>query len=448
MSPSANREFHVAIAGAGVAGLALAMALYKQGVSFTLYEEAPEYSAVGAGIGFAPNGTRTMDLIDPAFRPLYEEICVGNKLADAQNIFFEGHLVQEGLGRDQAWASNCGWGHPNYVRKSAHRKALLDVMTSFFPIENVKFSKRLDKIEQTAEGVTLTFSDGTTAEADVLAGADGIQSTVRAEVLGATHPEQIKPVYAGCYVYRAVIPIEEADAILGDRTDVAKIYFGDRRGCVTYRISKGAEFNYLLLVADDKDGWKLPNAVTERVTYESMMADFADPKLDERFRQLLSKAKPLKWGLFHHWKTATYARDRVCILGDSAHASLPFQAAGAAQGLEDALVLANVLARIAELQPSGPAGESDMPVIRAGMEAYDAVRRPRAQRQLEQAYDMQKLIFFEHEDAGSDMARILPHVQNGRYDWLWFHDTKDDVDEALRRMDEALASKSKPQARI
>lgn len=326
-------------------------------------------------------------------------------------------------------------------------------MTSFFPIENVKFSKRLTKIEQTPEGVSLAFADGTTATADILAGADGIQSTVREFLLGETHPEQVRPVYAGCYVYRAVIPIAEAEAILGDRTDVAKIYFGDRRGCVTYRISKGDEFNYLLIVEDGDDtqggGWKLPNAVTERVTYESMMADFADPNIDDRFRQLLSKAKPVKWGLFHHWATATYARDRVCILGDSAHASLPFQAAGAAQGLEDAIVLANVLGRIADLQTTTPEGEAggDMPAVRAGMEAYDAIRRPRAQRQLEQAYDMQKLIFFQHPDAGSDMAKILPHVQNGRYDWLWFHDIQESVDAALARMNETLApSKAKPQA--
>lgn len=74
------------------------------------------------------------------------------------------------------------------------------------------------------------------------------------------------------------------------------------------------------------------------------MADFEGRGVDDRFLRLLRRAKPIKWGLFHHRYTSTYYRDRVVLLGDSAHASLPFQAAGAGQGLEDALVLSNVLA--------------------------------------------------------------------------------------------------------
>jgi len=112
-------------------------------------------------------------------------------------------------------------------------------MTSFIPIENVKFSKRLTNVEQRPAGVTLTFADGTTAEAAILAGADGIKSTVREHVLKDLYANQVAPVYAGAYCYRAVIPMSEAYEILGDLTDVAKFYFGHRRSAVTYRISGG-----------------------------------------------------------------------------------------------------------------------------------------------------------------------------------------------------------------
>lgn len=111
-------------------------------------------------------------------------------------------------------------------------------MTSFIPRESVQFSKRLTKIEQRPAGVTLSFQDGTTAECSILAGADGIKSTVRGHVL-EKYPEQIAPVYAGSYCYRAVIPISEAYEILGDRTDVAKFYFGHKRSAISYRISQG-----------------------------------------------------------------------------------------------------------------------------------------------------------------------------------------------------------------
>jgi salicylate hydroxylase len=121
----------------------------------------------------------------------------------------------------------------------AHRKDLLEIMTSFIPIENVRFSKRLAGIEQHPDKVVLEFADGDVAEASVLAGADGIQSGVRKHVLEPVYPSQVKPVYADAYCYRAVIPISEANEIMGDLTDVAKFYFGHNRSAVSYRITGG-----------------------------------------------------------------------------------------------------------------------------------------------------------------------------------------------------------------
>ena len=161
------------------------------------------------------------------------------------------------------------------------------------------------------------------------------------------------------------------------------------------------------------------------------MADFQGPGVDDRFRQLLHKAKPIKWGFFHHLRTSTYYLDRVAVLGDSAHASLPFQAAGAAQGLEDALILSNVLAAISE----NDAGH--LSTIHAALDAYDSVRRPRAQKQLEQAAEVARMIFFQHEEAGCDMDKILPRLQQGRFNWLWFHEIEKDVDIAIAKLQRA-----------
>lgn len=112
-------------------------------------------------------------------------------------------------------------------------------MTSFIPLENVKFSKRLATIEENFDKVILKFSDGEVAEASVLAGADGIKSGIRKHVLEPLYPEQVEPVYADAYCYRAVIPMAEAEEIMGDLTNVAKFYFGHDRSAVTYRITGG-----------------------------------------------------------------------------------------------------------------------------------------------------------------------------------------------------------------
>ena len=112
-------------------------------------------------------------------------------------------------------------------------------MTSFIPIENVRFNKRLTAITQESDKAVLTFADGETAEASVVVGADGIKSAVREHVLSPLYPSEVEPVYAGSYCYRGVIPTAEAQEIFGDLTDVAKMYLGDRRVCITYLISGG-----------------------------------------------------------------------------------------------------------------------------------------------------------------------------------------------------------------
>ncbi|KAH7325550.1 salicylate hydroxylase [Stachybotrys elegans] len=432
-----NSEFNVAIVGAGVAGLALAMGLHRKGVPFTIYEEASQYSVVGAGIGFGPNGMQALDMIQPGFRPLYEALCVGNKPDNAQWVFFEGLLLEPGFGDGQPWNGNLksAWGHKDYLRKSAHRKELLDIMTSFIPIETVKFSKKLVSIKEYPDKVTLEFADGDVATHSILVGGDGIASIVREYILTPTHPEEAKPVYSGAHCYRAVIPMEEASEIMGEKTDVAKIYFGHNRGAVSYRITGGKELNFLLIKATPNESWPHPGRVTQPLTREEMLADFDGDNIDDRFRRLVAKAKPVKWGLFHHQKTSTYYKDRVCLLGDSAHASMPFQAAGAAQGVEDALILAFVLE---ELMKSPTRGAKQLGEINIGLKAYDAVRRPRAQKQLDRAFEVGKMIYFQHPECGSDMNKILDKLQNGWLDWLWFPDLKADVDRALSQMRKEL----------
>jgi salicylate hydroxylase len=172
--------------------------------------------------------------------------------------------------------------------------------------------------------------------------------------------------------------------------------------------------------------------MTETVSSETMMADFEGQAVDERFRRLLQKASPVRWGFFHHLHTSTYYRDRIVLLGDSAHASLPFQAAGAAQGVEDAVVLSGVLAELANISDQ----DANLGDVRAGLTAYDEIRRPRAQRQVEQSAEVTRMIFMQHEEAGEDMSKILPRLQNGRFDWLWFHDVGRDGTTAVSKMRE------------
>lgn len=175
--------------------------------------------------------------------------------------------------------------------------------------------------------------------------------------------------------------------------------------------------------------------MTQEVTHDEMMADFEDQGIDQRLLKLLTKAKPIRWGLFHHLKTSTYYRGRAVLLGDSAHASLPYQAAGAGQGVEDALILSTVLGHLANFETKF----SDQHALCAALQAYDAVRRPRAQRQLEQSLEAGKLLSLLDSEAGSDMEQVLRRMQGDRFDWLWFHDLRQDVSRAREQTIQMLA---------
>lgn len=192
------------------------------------------------------------------------------------------------------------------------------------------------------------------------------------------------------------------------------------------------EFNFLHCVCEPSSQWPSPEQVTQKVTFEEMCADFADRGIDDRLLRLLRKAPPIRWGLFHHLESSTYCRDRVALIGDSAHASLPYQAAGAGQGVEDALILTTVLDAVDF--------STDLAVqLRKALIVYDQIRRPRAQRQAEQSLEASHLLSFQDPEAGSDMEKILSRMQNGRFDWLWFHDLRDDVQRARDLMKSELA---------
>ena len=170
-----------------------------------------------------------------------------------------------------------------------------------------------------------------------------------------------------------------------------------------------------------------------------MMADFEGLNIDGRFLQLLRKASPIRWGLFHHQQTSTYFRDHVVLMGDSAHASLPFQAGGAAQGVEDALFLSELLSSLARGAEERPTRD---PYIRAALEAYDSIRRPRAQRQVERAAEVADMLYFQHAETGSDVNKILAKLQSGWFEWLWFPDFHSDLQRALTSMDSSSRHKA------
>jgi salicylate hydroxylase len=281
----ADQQFNVAIIGAGIGGLALAIGLTHHEIPFTVYESAPAFSAIGAGVGLGPNALRAMDLIDKRFSDRYMEIATGNLKPEKKHVMMEAMRMEEGLGEGENWWRHGEWGAPYFERTGAHRKDLLDIMTSFINRNTVQFNRTVTSIQQTDDQVTLTFADGRIAGHAAAVGCCGIRGLTRRIVLADRFPQSVEPQYTQKYVYRTIISIEDAKKILGDLATDAKMYMSKNCNLSTYPISEGRQVN-VVAFRRDSGSW-LHNGNTYDVDREKMLEDFTEINVDERLLKLL-----------------------------------------------------------------------------------------------------------------------------------------------------------------
>ncbi|KAK5174421.1 uncharacterized protein LTR77_001501 [Saxophila tyrrhenica] len=407
------RRPHVAVLGAGIGGLAVAIALIKRGVPVTVYEAAENFSPVGAGIGLGPNSLLALDLINPQLRSDYEKASTGNERVEFQNSVFDVMYAEEGFGESKKWSRGLV-GAPYFSRSSAHRKDLLEIMKSFIPDGTVEFSKCAEYVQQSEDAVEIRFKDGETVIVDALIGADGIKGMTRRVVLGKRWPDEVAAKYCHTYIYRGILPMSDAKAILGDHAGDAKWFLAKDKTVAIYPISKGREENFVFFVADRNDWTGLQEA--KSCSREEMVADLAG--FDQRLLKLLDFARPLRWPVYHHPDTPSYYNGRVCLLGDVAHASSPGQAAGAGQGLEDAVVLAHLMSLVQAPEH-----------VSSAFEVYDGIRRPRAQKVVRTSLEAGDMYAWNDASVGADMQRIVDNA-NQRLHWIWQHPLPEDVQRA------------------
>lgn len=282
MSSTPIPPITVAIIGAGIGGLALAIGLLRQNIPYTLYESAGAYSTVGAGVGLGPNSLRAMDILEPRFRALYSNIATGNVTSQKSHVIFDARLATPGFGANEGWGDSVP---SDNERTSCHRKDLLDIMTSLIPLDTVRFNKKATSIQQVGAKVHVVFEDGEEIEVDTVIGCDGGNHGVaRPAVLAERFPGYERAKYAGKYAYRAIVPMEEARGILGPLAGDAQMFMAKGRNILAFPISKGTQLNCIAFVMDEKP-WE-HEAWVKPVSREEMVADW-EGFVDERLVKLL-----------------------------------------------------------------------------------------------------------------------------------------------------------------
>lgn len=408
----------------------MAIGLLHQNISCTLYESAPAFAEIGAGVSFGPNAVRAMSLIDPEIEEGYKRIATSNAFPSKKTSWFDFRLGMKG----DAWKELQCPGDENQEvaqvkagnvgQSSVHRAHFLDELVKLVPEGIARFGKRVEGVEREGEKMRLRFHDGTTAEADAVIGCDGVKSRTRQILLGEKH-ETTNPTFTGKYAYRGLIPMEKAVAAIGEEfARNSQMYLGEHGHLLTFPIEKGKTMNVVAFrsKADGKwedERWVLP------MNKEDMFNDFGG--WGNNVQKILSlMEKPDVWALFDHPPAPTYYYGNFALLGDAAHASTPHQGAGAGQAIEDAFILSNLLGKVDSAKE-----------IENAFHAYDAVRRPRSQKVVSTSRDAVALYEFENEKLGSDLDSIKKVLET-RYDWIW----NEDLPQQLARAQEIMGLKS------
>jgi salicylate hydroxylase len=338
----------VAIVGGGLGGLAAAAFLHQAGLPAVVYEQARELREVGAGIMVPPNAARMLRRLGVlgAFSERAVQLDIGWEF----RRWLDGTVLSA---QDLTAKSARLYGEHTYT---VHRADLLDAIKRAVPASAVRLGKRLDRFSVSEAGVCLRFADGERAEADVLIGADGIHSVIRAALT-----EPAPPTHSGMCAFRALVPAAAAPEFA--RRPAQAVWLGPGRHVVHYPVSGGELVN---LVAIAPAGGYVTESWTATATVAEFLAEFEG--WDGRLTGLIGAANtPGRWALLIRQPLPRWTWGPVTLLGDAAHPMLPFLGQGAAQAFEDAAMLASCLA-----------GGQENPAL--ALRRYDSARIDRASR--------------------------------------------------------------------
>jgi 2-polyprenyl-6-methoxyphenol hydroxylase-like FAD-dependent oxidoreductase len=349
----------VAIIGGGIGGLTAANALSRAGIEVAVYEAAAELREIGAGVALHPNAMKVLRAIgvEDGVRAV-----AGRSQWQVLRNWKTGRVIGRTSRRQQAASFGIEGA-------TVHRADLLDVLADALPAGTVTLGKRCTQVRTDGEVAAARFADGSEIEADVIAGADGIHSAVRASLFGPDAPR-----FTGKICYRSVVPVAavrgarpagdgtqwRAEGAQRPRVEGAQ-WLGPHGTIVLYPL-RGEELINVVCHYDDAS-YRHESWITE-CRREEVLERYAG--WHESLLRLFAAADTwYKWALYDRDPIPRWTRGRVTILGDAAHPMLPYLGQGACQAIEDGAVLATALS-----------AEAADPL--AGLDRYERTRRPRA----------------------------------------------------------------------
>jgi salicylate hydroxylase len=342
----------VAIVGAGLSGLTLAAALRHEGLPATVWEQSPAFGLVGAGIQLAPNATRLLHRLGLAGHLR----CVAVRPAAIELRRWDDNSVIARTELGEACEQQ--YGAPYYA---VHRADLHEGLLGLLEPGTVRAGARCVSVTDGGDRAVVTFDDGSAVGSGLAVGADGIHSTVRAQLMTDA------PRFSGQSIYRSVVPAERVPFLLSEPKVV--LWLGPGQHVVSYPVSAGRSVSFGATVSAGEwypESWSGVGSVAELAqAYRGWHRDV---------RQLIDAAGSVsRWALHDRDPVPRWSGRRVTLIGDAAHPMLPFVAQGANQAIEDAVVLARSLAEGRRRDAGGIA-------VPEALRSYERMRRDRVDR--------------------------------------------------------------------
>jgi len=388
------------VAGAGIGGLTASLALAGQGFRVVILEKAERLEEAGAGLQLSPNASRV--LIELGLQPRLAACALTPDAISIMSARSGGEVARLPLGEAATFRA----GAPYWVVHRADLQAALQAHVNDNPDIELRLGCQFEDVVPHAKGLTVVQRSGMTRQQELalaLVGADGIWSTVRHHLF----PE-VQPQFSGLIAWRGTLDATQLPREYTSRR--VQLWMGPNAHLVAYPVSGGRQINVVAVVPGtwNRPGWSAPGEPNE------IKNVFASSRWPGPARMMIGAVDDWrKWALFTVPDGGEWTAGAIALLGDAAHAMLPFAAQGAGMAIEDAAVLAKCLGEgVGETAAS----------IAAALKRYARLRRSRVAR-VQRAARRNGMIY--HLSGAAAFARDLfirsmgPQRMLAQQDWIY-----------------------------
>ena len=391
----------VVVAGAGIGGLTLGIALARAGVEVDLYEQADELREVGAAVALSANGTREL------YRLGVGEALDAVSTQPTELIYRDGRSGARIAAHPGGDAYRERFGAPYWgVHRVDLQQTLAGAFTAAASEEHLHLGQAVTAVD--AEAGTLTLADGVMVAGDVVVGADGVHSTVRDAVTGPGSG----PVYSGTSAFRGLVPVDALPSLPDPHA--IQFWAGPDAHLLHYALGRDDDTVNFFAVLCGPATWEGGN----RPAAENELLD-AFAGWHPAVREMLAAApQSPRWPLLSQPPLTRWTRGRTVLIGDAVHAMLPHHGQGANQSIEDAVTLARLLLH------RGPAD---------ALAAYPRLRRARTRAVAASAWETGTLLHLadDHPRTAERDKRFAGYATDNA--WVHDHDVTDPSTTTLKR---------------